>query len=154
MLVNYEKNSVREFEFVKKVDLTAKGGKKYSRMFWKLNESGEIATYMELGMKFNREDIEAIRELVDDRIVGFSFGKKPKSRHEPEYAITLDTGKTIKLLYSELKKKLESLDDSTKALKLMLEAPFLLGKNMIAKLEVDVFQSANLHNESTSKRLF
>lgn len=129
MLVGYDKKQkqVRDFEFIKKVELTSQNGRTYHRMFWKLKAADKIATYIELSLKFNRDEISQIQDEVDDRIVGFSFGKKTRDKEEPKYIIQFEDGGTKKLSYSELKKKVK---DSETATKMILESPFVLGENM------------------------
>ena len=139
MLVNYEKNqSVREFEFVEQVSLQSKAGKTYKRMFWRLSGTENIATYLELNNSFepNREMLSRIRKVLDNRVIGFSFGKKPKDKHNPQYEISLAGGKSVKLTYAELKKKLqtlENLDEIQEMEELMLDSPFVLGANMYSQ---------------------
>jgi len=134
MLVDYEKKTVeREFEFVKKVELVSKNGKKYSRMFWK-NTDDDIATYIELNIKFNRNEIMDLREAINNEFLGWSFGKKCKENDEPVYVLEFEDEKQS-YTYSELSAKIDTLRKSNAEFirKEILQAPFRLGKNMYAQ---------------------
>ncbi|MHA1663921.1 MAG: hypothetical protein ACTSVR_11775 [Candidatus Thorarchaeota archaeon] len=134
--MNYEKNNSREFEFVKKAELTSKGGKKYSRMFWKLKQSGEIATYIEMSLKYNQDEIEDLFEVVTPTFTGWSFGKKCKQNEEPKYVLSFSDRADKVFSYDELMahtrkflpSKAEWLQES------IVSAPFKLGENMYSQL--------------------
>ena len=136
MLVGYEKNNGREFEFIKKAELTSKNGKKYSRMFWKNVDTGTIATYTELSLKYNRNEIEDLFEAVTPTFTGWSFGKKCKQNEEPKYILTFSDRPDKVFSYSEFKAHTEKFMPSKSAWlqKEILDAPFKLGENMYSQL--------------------
>lgn len=144
--------SIREFEFVEKIQLTSKDGKKHSRIFWKHNATDQIATHTELHNDFdtNRKILDRIRSIWDDRIISFSFGKNTKDRHNPRYEVILTDG-IAKFTYLEFVEKIDTIDneaDRQEIMKLMLNAPFVLGENMHNQAHVIV------NSESTKKRIF
>ncbi|MHA2023451.1 MAG: hypothetical protein ACTSWQ_07295 [Candidatus Thorarchaeota archaeon] len=123
---------MKQFDFVETHTMKTKNGGEYERHFWKSKSNGAIATYMEMSLTRNPKEIGSMQALLDDTIVGYSFGKGWKEGQDPVYVFTMDDKSKMTYTHSELLASLSDLtkDDREVAERLVVLAPFRMGENM------------------------